>query len=192
MPVTVKQNDRLVLSERPKRGPITNKTFRREKVQLGELADGQVLVRVDYVSIVRRCTGRECRVELSAGSYDAELAQPVEVVSPSCGNWRGDASGRSGAGGGFKSAWSGRGRSCASVSQMWTGLMIGIRDSWLARVLGRTAQSAPASRVGVWTSREIMAYGRLPAGARDIDYLGFLGTSGESSPLPHIPAKSQV
>lgn len=42
-----------MLAERPKRGPITPKTFRQEEVDLPELKDGEVLVKVDYVSVVR-------------------------------------------------------------------------------------------------------------------------------------------
>jgi NADPH-dependent curcumin reductase CurA len=48
-----KRNARVVLAERPKRGPITPKTFRQEEVDLPELKDGEVLVKVDYVSVVR-------------------------------------------------------------------------------------------------------------------------------------------
>lgn len=42
-----------MLAERPKPGPITPKTFRQEEVDLPELNDGEVLVKVDYVSVVR-------------------------------------------------------------------------------------------------------------------------------------------
>lgn len=46
-------NERLVLAERPAKGPVTAKTFRRETVSLGPLGDGEVLVRVEYSAIVR-------------------------------------------------------------------------------------------------------------------------------------------
>ena len=53
MPALPTGNNALVLAERPKRGPITAKTFRQETKPIPPLQDGQVLVRVDYVSIVR-------------------------------------------------------------------------------------------------------------------------------------------
>jgi len=53
MPSKPTKNTRLVLAERPTRGPVTPSTFRREQVSLGELADGDVLVRVEYSAIVR-------------------------------------------------------------------------------------------------------------------------------------------
>lgn len=46
-------NHKIVLQERPQRGPITDRTFKRTSEQLGELKEGEVRVRVDYVSIVR-------------------------------------------------------------------------------------------------------------------------------------------
>jgi len=49
-------NERLVLAERPARGPVTDKTFRREKVEVQPLKDGEVLVKVEYSAIVSvRC-----------------------------------------------------------------------------------------------------------------------------------------
>lgn len=45
-------NHKIVLRERPQRGPITDRTFERVSEELGELKDGEVRVRVDYVSIV--------------------------------------------------------------------------------------------------------------------------------------------
>ena len=45
-------NHKIVLQERPQRGPITDRTFKRTSEQLGELKEGEVRVRVDYVSIV--------------------------------------------------------------------------------------------------------------------------------------------
>jgi len=53
MPPIPTKNTRLVLAERPARGPITDKTFRQESTPIPELKDGEILVRVDYVSIVR-------------------------------------------------------------------------------------------------------------------------------------------
>jgi NADPH-dependent curcumin reductase CurA len=52
MPATPTSYNRLVLAERPKRGPITEKTFRQETAELRDLQEGEVLVRVDYVSVV--------------------------------------------------------------------------------------------------------------------------------------------
>jgi NADPH-dependent curcumin reductase CurA len=46
------KSNQLVLAVRPERGPVTDKTFRRETAQLPELKEGQLRVRVDYVSIV--------------------------------------------------------------------------------------------------------------------------------------------
>lgn len=46
------QNKRLVLAERPGRGPITPKTFRKESGPLPAVKDNQVLVKVEYASIV--------------------------------------------------------------------------------------------------------------------------------------------
>lgn len=51
-PAAHDSSDRLVLNERPKRGPVTDKTFRRESAKLPELKDGEVRVKVEYVSIV--------------------------------------------------------------------------------------------------------------------------------------------
>ena len=45
-------NHKIVLQERPQRGPITDRTFKRVSEELGELQDGEVRVRIDYVSIV--------------------------------------------------------------------------------------------------------------------------------------------
>ncbi|EIW66268.1 hypothetical protein TREMEDRAFT_70194 [Tremella mesenterica DSM 1558] len=44
-------NESLVLYERPERGPITKTTFQRRSKKLQELSNGEVRVRVDYVSI---------------------------------------------------------------------------------------------------------------------------------------------
>lgn len=52
MPDLLKENRRVVLAERPGRGPITPKTFRLESAPIPELKDGQILVRVSYTSIV--------------------------------------------------------------------------------------------------------------------------------------------
>lgn len=48
------QNKRLVLSERPGRGPITPKTFKKEAGPLPPLGDNEVLVKVEYASIVSK------------------------------------------------------------------------------------------------------------------------------------------
>ena len=50
---TPSQNSRLVLAERPERGPVTATTFKREQVDLGGLKEGDVLVKVEYSAIVR-------------------------------------------------------------------------------------------------------------------------------------------
>ena len=42
----------VVLAERPAGGPVTPTTFRQESSPIPELKDGEVLVRVDYVSMV--------------------------------------------------------------------------------------------------------------------------------------------
>jgi NADPH-dependent curcumin reductase CurA len=52
MPSLPTQNRRVVLAERPDRGPITEKTFKLESAQIGDLEDGQILVKVLYTSIV--------------------------------------------------------------------------------------------------------------------------------------------
>lgn len=52
MPALPKENRRIVLAERPNRGPITDKTFKLESAPIPELKDGQILVRVSYTSIV--------------------------------------------------------------------------------------------------------------------------------------------
>ena len=46
------KNERLVLAERPARGPVTDKTFRREEETVPPLRDGEVLVKVEYSAIV--------------------------------------------------------------------------------------------------------------------------------------------
>ena len=52
MPSLPTQNRRVVLAERPDRGPITEKTFKLESAKIGDLEDGQILVKVLYTSIV--------------------------------------------------------------------------------------------------------------------------------------------
>lgn len=47
-----KKNSRLILAERPARGPVTPSTFRREELDIGSLKDGEVLVHVEYSAIV--------------------------------------------------------------------------------------------------------------------------------------------
>ena len=55
MPSLPTQNRRVVLAERPDRGPITEKTFHLENAKIGDLEDGQILVKVLYTSIVSSC-----------------------------------------------------------------------------------------------------------------------------------------
>jgi NADPH-dependent curcumin reductase CurA len=55
------KSNQLVLSERPQRGPVNDKTFRRETAQLPELKEGELRVRVDYVSIVSIVTVYQLR-----------------------------------------------------------------------------------------------------------------------------------
>ncbi|WWC92484.1 uncharacterized protein L201_007443 [Kwoniella dendrophila CBS 6074] len=45
------QNKQIVLNERPQRGPITDKTFRTETNEIKQPGEGEVLVKVEYVSI---------------------------------------------------------------------------------------------------------------------------------------------
>ncbi|KAK8850682.1 hypothetical protein IAR55_004602 [Kwoniella newhampshirensis] len=45
------KNTRIVLNERPKAGPITDTTFRTETVDVPEVKDGEVLVKVVYTSL---------------------------------------------------------------------------------------------------------------------------------------------
>lgn len=46
------ENRRLVLSERPKRGPITDKTFKLETAPIpANLKEGEILVQVTHVSV---------------------------------------------------------------------------------------------------------------------------------------------
>ena len=52
MPDLPTQNRRVVLAERPNRGPITEKTFNLETAKIEALKDGQILVKVLYTSIV--------------------------------------------------------------------------------------------------------------------------------------------
>jgi NADPH-dependent curcumin reductase CurA len=52
MPSLPTQNRQVVLAERPDRGPITEKTFKLESAKIGDLEDGQILVKVLYTSIV--------------------------------------------------------------------------------------------------------------------------------------------
>jgi NADPH-dependent curcumin reductase CurA len=75
MPVST-QNSRLVLAERPQRGPITSRTFRLESVDLPSLQDGEVLVRVEHVSIVwpHPLPLHQKRL-IASGSNYAELAE---------------------------------------------------------------------------------------------------------------------
>lgn len=49
---TPKTNERLVLAERPARGPVTPSTFREESVEIKPLGEGEVRVHVEYVAIV--------------------------------------------------------------------------------------------------------------------------------------------
>ncbi|ORY28051.1 hypothetical protein BCR39DRAFT_536430 [Naematelia encephala] len=44
-------SQRLVLHKRPERGPVTDETFSLESISIPDLKDGEVLVRVEYVSI---------------------------------------------------------------------------------------------------------------------------------------------
>ena len=46
------ENKTIVLAERPSRGPISSTTFRPQTTPIQPVHDGQVLVRVDYLSIV--------------------------------------------------------------------------------------------------------------------------------------------
>lgn len=48
-----KQTRRVVLAKRPQAGPIQNDTFKVETGELTPLKDGEVLIRVEYVSVVR-------------------------------------------------------------------------------------------------------------------------------------------
>jgi len=52
MPALPTQNKRVVLAERPDRGPITEKTFKLETAKVENLQDGQIMVKVLYTSIV--------------------------------------------------------------------------------------------------------------------------------------------
>ena len=52
MPSLPTNNNTLVLASRPSRGPITPTTFRQESSPMPQLKDGEVLVQVDYVSMV--------------------------------------------------------------------------------------------------------------------------------------------
>jgi hypothetical protein len=52
MPALPTQNRRVVLAERPNRGPITEKTFNLDTAKIESLKDGQILVKVLYTSIV--------------------------------------------------------------------------------------------------------------------------------------------
>ncbi|WWD20857.1 hypothetical protein CI109_105334 [Kwoniella shandongensis] len=45
------KNTQVVLNERPKAGPITDTTFRSQTVDIPELKDGEVLVKVTYTSL---------------------------------------------------------------------------------------------------------------------------------------------
>lgn len=44
-------NKQVVLAERPGRGPITEKTFKKDAAPLKKPADGEVVVKTEYVSI---------------------------------------------------------------------------------------------------------------------------------------------
>lgn len=48
-----RQSQAIILANRPQRGPITNETFKQVTRPVPELKEGQVLVRLDYVSVVR-------------------------------------------------------------------------------------------------------------------------------------------
>jgi len=52
MPAIPTENKRVVLAQRPDRGPITDKTFSFVTEKIGSLGDGQILVKVLYTSIV--------------------------------------------------------------------------------------------------------------------------------------------
>lgn len=76
------ESNQLVLAERPQRGPVNDRTFRRETAQLPELKEGELRVRVDYVSIVSQIDHQAAVVERKrrvqthiSGPHSAELAQ---------------------------------------------------------------------------------------------------------------------
>jgi NADPH-dependent curcumin reductase CurA len=64
MPDLPTENKRVVLAERPDRGPITSKTFKFETSKLDTgLGEGQILVKVLYTSIVSLSLISVARVE---------------------------------------------------------------------------------------------------------------------------------
>lgn len=81
---TPKKNNRLVLAERPERGPVTPTTFRHEEVDIKPLADGEVMVKVEYSAIVStfascRCGRPDWRRSLQVA---ARFIDPLELLSP--------------------------------------------------------------------------------------------------------------
>lgn len=50
-------NKRIVLSERPGRGPVTDRTFKPDTAPLQAPKDGEVVVKTEYVSIVSITVG---------------------------------------------------------------------------------------------------------------------------------------
>ena len=129
-------NNRLVLAERPGRGPISDRTFKREAVRLEQPADGEVVVKVEYVSI-----DPAMRMWLVDTPSYLPPVQIGEVM-------------RAGALGRVVES-----RSTAYQPGDLVAGTLGWQEYWVG----------PASAL---EPRE------TPAGGRDIDHLGFLGTSG--------------
>lgn len=73
MPDLPTENKRVVLAERPDRGPITSKTFKFETSKLDTgLGEGQILVKVLYTSIVSLSLISVSRVEEESDGSGAE------------------------------------------------------------------------------------------------------------------------
>lgn len=90
------QNTALVLAERPERGPITDKTFRLETTPLPPLKDGEVLVRVEYVSIVSLPSAFKASEKLAlprvvSRSDQTDDDNDMVTQDPTMRNWLNDA-----------------------------------------------------------------------------------------------------
>jgi len=73
------KNERLVLAERPARGPVTDKTFRREEETVPPLRDGEVLVKVEYSAIVSGMRSVWFGLGLGLGARGSAIARGLEV-----------------------------------------------------------------------------------------------------------------
>ena len=82
MPALPTQNKRVVLAERPDRGPITEKTFKLETAKVENLQDGQIMVKVLYTSIVSSVLRMSCRPPKTGEMFDQAMTEYVGKQLP--------------------------------------------------------------------------------------------------------------